>query len=63
MTGDTVYSGDTKLRIWLEERLQPNVLAVPKNQRIGLTRRATDDSSQDKEGNRQTISLDKPSSA
>src|SRR5258708_19522955 len=39
-TGDTVYGGDYKLRSWLEERLQPYVLAVPKNQRIGLTRRA-----------------------
>jgi SRSO17 transposase len=40
VTGDTVYGGDYKLRSWLEERLQPYVLAVPKNQRIGLTRRA-----------------------
>ena len=40
MTGDTVYGGDYKLRSWLEERLQPYVLAVPKNQRIGLTHRA-----------------------
>lgn len=40
VTGDTVYGGDTKLRIWLEERLQPYVLAVPKNQRIGLSHRA-----------------------
>ena len=31
---------DTKLRSWLEERLQPYVLAVPQNQRIGLTHRA-----------------------
>ena len=29
VTGDTVYGGDTKLRSWLEERLQPYVLAVP----------------------------------
>lgn len=40
VTGDTVYGGDTKLRMWLEERLQPYVLAVPKNQRIGLASRA-----------------------
>jgi SRSO17 transposase len=40
VTGDTVYGGDYKLRSWLEEGLQPYVLAVPKNQRIGLTRRA-----------------------
>ncbi len=29
VTGDTVYGGDTKLRSWLEERLQPYVLAMP----------------------------------
>ena len=29
VTGDTVYGGDTKLRSWLEERLQPYALAVP----------------------------------
>ncbi len=40
VTGDTVYGGDYKLRSWLEERLQPYVLAVPMNQRIGLTHRA-----------------------
>ncbi len=40
VTGDTVYGGDYKLRRWLEERLQPYVLAVPMNQRIGLTHRA-----------------------
>src|SRR2546421_8589372 len=40
VTGDTVYGGDYKLRSWLEERLQPYVLAVPKNQRIRLTHRA-----------------------
>jgi SRSO17 transposase len=40
VTGDRVYGGDYKLRSWLEERLQPYVLAVPKNQRIGLTHRA-----------------------
>ena len=40
VTGDTVYGGDYKLRSWLEERLQPYVLAVPKNQRIGLSHRA-----------------------
>jgi SRSO17 transposase len=40
VTGDTVYGGDDKLRSWLEERLQPYVLAVPKNQRIGLSHRA-----------------------
>ncbi len=40
VTGDTVYGGDYKLRSWLEERLQPYVLAVPQNQRIGLTHRA-----------------------
>jgi SRSO17 transposase len=40
VTGDTVYGGDYKLRSWLEERLQPYVLAIAKNQRIGLTHRA-----------------------
>jgi SRSO17 transposase len=40
VTGDTIYGGDYKLRSWLEERLQPYVLAIPKNQRIGLTHRA-----------------------
>ena len=40
VTGDTVYGGGYKLRSWLEERLQPYVLAIPKNQRIGLTHRA-----------------------
>ncbi len=40
VTGDTVYGGDYKLRSWLEERLQPYVLAVPKNQRVGLSHRA-----------------------
>jgi len=40
VAGDTVYGGDYKLRSWLEERLQPYVLAVPKNQRIGLSLRA-----------------------
>jgi SRSO17 transposase len=40
VTGDTVYGGEYKLRSWLEERLQPYVLAVPKNQRIGLSHRA-----------------------
>jgi len=40
VTGDTVYGGDYKLRSWLEERLQPYVLAIPKNQHIGLTHRA-----------------------
>jgi hypothetical protein len=40
VTGDIVYGGDYKLRSWLEERLQPYVLAVPKNQRIGLTHHA-----------------------
>ena len=40
VTGDTVYGGDYKMRSWLEERLQPYVLAVPMDQRIGLTRRA-----------------------
>ena len=40
VTGDTVYGGDTKLRNFLEERLQPYVLAVPANQRIGLSHRA-----------------------
>jgi SRSO17 transposase len=42
VTGDTVYGGDYKLRSWLEERLQPYVLAVPMNQRIGLAHRADD---------------------
>jgi hypothetical protein len=40
VTGDTVYGGDYKLRSWLEERVQPYVLAVPKNKLIGLTHRA-----------------------
>src|SRR5258708_3794020 len=40
VTGDTVYGGDTKLRRWLEDRLPPYVLAVPNNQRIGLSHRA-----------------------
>src|SRR5690242_10467342 len=40
VTGDTVYGGDTKLRSFLEERLQPYILAVPANQRIGLAHRA-----------------------
>lgn len=40
VTGDTIYGGDYKLRSWLEERLQPYVVAIPKNQRIGLTHRA-----------------------
>jgi SRSO17 transposase len=40
VTGATVSGGDYKLRSWLEERLQPYGLAVPKNQRIGLTHRA-----------------------
>jgi hypothetical protein len=40
VTGDTVYGGDYKLRSWLEGRQQPYVLALPKNQRIGLTRQA-----------------------
>ncbi len=40
VTGDTVYGGDYKLRSWLEERLQPYVLAVPMNQHIGLSHRA-----------------------
>ncbi len=42
VTGDTIYGGDYKLRSWLEERLQPYVVAIPKNQRIGLTHRADD---------------------
>jgi SRSO17 transposase len=37
VTGDTVYGGDSKLRTWLEGRLQPYVLAVPSNQRVGLS--------------------------
>jgi SRSO17 transposase len=40
VTGDSVYGGDYKLRSWLEERQQPYVLAIPSNQRIGLTHRA-----------------------
>jgi SRSO17 transposase len=32
VTGDTVYGGDRKLRMWLEERRQPFVLAVPANE-------------------------------
>lgn len=38
--GDTVYGGDSNFRLWLEEILQSYVLAVPKNQRIGLGHRA-----------------------
>jgi SRSO17 transposase len=37
VTGDRVYGGDDQLRAWLEERQQPYVLAVPRNQRVGLT--------------------------
>jgi SRSO17 transposase len=37
VTGDTVYGGDYKLRAWLEECQQAYVLAVPSNQRVGLT--------------------------
>jgi len=40
VTADSVYGGDYKLRSWLEERQQPYVLAIPKNQRIVLTTRA-----------------------
>jgi SRSO17 transposase len=40
VTGDRLYGGDSKLRQWLEERLQPYVVAVPKTQRIGLSQRA-----------------------
>jgi SRSO17 transposase len=40
VTADSIYGGDYKLRSWLEERQQPYVLAIPKNQRIGLTTRA-----------------------
>lgn len=40
VTGDSIYGGDYKLCSWLEERLQPYVVAIPKNQRIGLINRA-----------------------
>src|SRR5260221_746119 len=40
VTGDTVYGGETKMRSWVEERLQPYVLAVAPNQRIWLHHRA-----------------------
>src|SRR5258708_19634231 len=36
VTGDTVYGGCYKLRSWLEERLQPHVLARPTNHRLAL---------------------------
>lgn len=32
VTGDSIYGGDRKLRMWLEGRGQPFVLAVPKNE-------------------------------
>lgn len=32
VTGDTVYGGDRRLRMWLEEREQPFVLAVKSNE-------------------------------
>lgn len=32
MTGDSIYGGDRKLRVWLEEREQPFVLAVAKSE-------------------------------
>jgi len=32
VTGDCIYGGDRKLRMWLEGRGQPFVLAVPKNE-------------------------------
>jgi SRSO17 transposase len=32
VTGDSIYGGDRKLRMWLEGREQPFVLAVPKNE-------------------------------
>jgi SRSO17 transposase len=42
VTGDTMYGGDTKLRSWLKDRLQPYVLASPtapmKSWRVGLPR-------------------------
>lgn len=37
VTGDTVYGGDSKLRMWPEGRQQPYVLAIPGNQGVGLT--------------------------
>jgi SRSO17 transposase len=37
VTGDTVYGGDSTLRAWLEARQQPYVLAIPSNQRVGVT--------------------------
>jgi SRSO17 transposase len=37
VTGDTVYGGDSKLRAWVEARQQAYVLAVPRNQRVGVT--------------------------
>lgn len=32
VTGDEVYGGDRDLRLWLESRAQPFVLAVAKNE-------------------------------
>ena len=36
VTADSIYGGDTKLRRYLEERVQPFVLAVASTQRVGL---------------------------
>jgi SRSO17 transposase len=40
VTGDTVYGQDRRLRLWLEARGQPFVLAVPANERPLLWRAA-----------------------
>jgi SRSO17 transposase len=32
VTGDTIYGGDRKLRLWLEEQQLPFVLAIPKDE-------------------------------
>lgn len=34
VTGDTIYGGDRAFRLWLEQRQQPFVLAVPKNEAL-----------------------------
>ncbi|MBV9850618.1 MAG: IS701 family transposase, partial [Armatimonadetes bacterium] len=36
VTGDTIYGGDRRLRVWLEQRGQPFVLAVPKSEPLWM---------------------------
>jgi len=40
MTADSLYGGDFKVRQWLEAHQQAFVVAVPRNQRIGLAGKA-----------------------